>query len=93
MRDKVGRRKDLQLPDKLRAAPKPRKPRGSAAVEEPVMPLTAAVSTEASTPEAAAPQESAPLSETATASMQALLDEMRQATEAEDHDDAQETES
>ena len=57
------------------------------------MPLTEAVSTEASTPEAAAPQESAPLSEAETASMQALLDEMRQATAAEDHDDAQETES
>ena len=93
MRDKVGRRKDLLLPDKLRVAPKPRKPRGSAAVEEPVMPLTEVVSTEASTPEAAAPQELAPLSETETASMQALLDEMRQATAAEDHDDAQETES
>ena len=57
------------------------------------MPLTEAVSAEASTPEAAAPQESAPLSEAETASMQALLDEMRQATEAEGHTDSQETES
>ena len=46
------------------------------------MPLTGAVSTEASTPEAAAPQESAPLSEAETASMQALLDEMQRAIDA-----------
>lgn len=29
MRDKVGRRKDLLLPEDVKAAPKPRKPRGT----------------------------------------------------------------
>ena len=36
MRDKVGRRKDLLLPEDVKAAPKPRKPRGTGKVAEAV---------------------------------------------------------
>lgn len=42
MRDKVGRRKDLLLPEDVKAAPKPRKPRGTGKVTEAVEPAPSA---------------------------------------------------
>lgn len=42
MRDKVGRRKDLLLPEDVKAAPKPRKPRGTGKVAEAVEPAPSA---------------------------------------------------
>ena len=42
MRDKVGRRKDLLLPEDVKAAPKPRKPRSTGKVAEAVEPAPSA---------------------------------------------------
>lgn len=78
MRDKVGRRKDLLLPEKLRAAPRPRKPRAAKAAVESVPAETSAA------PEPAAPAEEASLSAEDTAAMTALLSEMRQAEQAQE---------
>lgn len=68
MRDKVGRRKDLLLPEDVKAPPKPRKPRPAAKPAEP--------------PAAEAP--CAPLNEQETDAMRALLEEMREASFAPD---------
>ncbi len=66
MRDKVGRRKDLLLPEDMKAPPRPRKPRAAEA-----SPAAQPAAQPAETP--LAPQEAD--------AMRALLDEMRQASE------------
>lgn len=72
MRDKVGRRKDLLLPEDVKAAPKPRKPRAATKETPPPEPPAA---------------QSASLNEQETEAMRALLEEMHQAAPEPDADD------
>ena len=67
LRDKVGRRKDLLLPEDVKAPPKPRKPRAAKAA--------------ASTAAEANHADALPLDRQEADAMRALLDEMRQASE------------